>query len=214
MKTTLDFLRQLAQNNQRDWFLEHKNWYEEARQEVISFTEKLISEMQQFDSRMQRVEAEKSLYRIYRDTRFSSDKSPYKTHFGVRLGGGAKHYEARYYLHIQPNDCFLAGGIYMPEKEVLKSIRKRISEEATTFQNLISEPMFKKYFKDFREDNKLTRIPADFDKNHPMAEYLKLKDFVAICPIAEKQLLDKNAPKDFAKIYKTLKPLNDFLEGK
>lgn len=210
-KSVFEFLKVLEKNNHRDWFAEHKNRYAQARALVVAFTEKLLQEMANFDAEMHKVDAEKSLYRIYRDTRFSADKSPYKTHFGVRLGNGKKHFEARYYLHIQPNACFVAGGIYMPEKDRLKAIREKISAEADTFQELISEKSFQKYFKDFRQDEKLKRVPADFDKNDPMAEYLKLKDFVAICPISDTMLLEKDAPEKLAQIYQSLKPINDFL---
>ncbi|MDO5105172.1 DUF2461 domain-containing protein [Capnocytophaga sp.] len=197
MEQVFDFLRKLRENNRRDWFLSHKSDYEKARETVVFFTEQLLVQMADFEPKMLQVDAEKSLYRIYRDTRFSADKSPYKTHFGVRLGNGKKHFEARYYLHIQPNECFLAGGIYMPEKERLESIRKKISRQCT----------------DFRQDNKLKRLPSGFDKNDPMADYLKLKNFVAICPISEADFLTADAPRKFAQIYQSLKPINDFLEG-
>lgn len=208
--SVLNFLKELERNNNREWFDEHKNLYNDARENVISFVDELIQEITKFDEEIGKVDAKKSLFRIYRDTRFSHNKEPYKINFGANLGKE----KAGYYLHIQPEKSFLAGGIYMLENDKLKELRKEISYNAKEFQKIISEEYFYRYFGGLsEEEGKLKRVPVGFEKDDPMAEYLKLKHFVAVRPVSDKELLGKDAPKKFAEIYKSLKPLNDFLNA-
>lgn len=208
-RSTLDFLKKLERNNNRDWFNEHKNLYTEAREDVLLFVEELIREIATFDKEMSGLDAGKSLFRIYRDTRFSHNKDPYKINFGASIGQG----KAGYYLHIQPEQSFLAGGVYMLENDKLKELRKEISYNAEAFQKIIGEESFCRYFGALSNEGKLKRVPLGFEKDDPMAEYLKLKHFVAVRPVADKELLEKDAAKKFAEIYKSLKPLNDFLNA-
>jgi uncharacterized protein (TIGR02453 family) len=208
-KSTLDFLKKLEQNNNREWFNEHKKLFTVAREDVMSFVEELIVEIARFDREIGKVDARKSLFRIYRDTRFSHNKEPYKTNFGANIG----HKNVGYYLHIQPKQSFLAGGIYMLENDKLKELRKEISHNAGAFQKIVGDECFCRYFGGLSEEGKLKRVPAGFEKEDPMAEYLKLKNFVAVHPVSEKELLEKDASKKFAEIYKSLKPLNDFINA-
>ncbi len=124
---TFDFLKKLNKNNNREWFNENKNLYTEAQQNVVSFLDELIKKMSGFDEELAKIDSKKALFRIYRDTRFSKDKSPYKTNFGASLGMGKGNQKGGYYLHMEPGKSFLAGGIYMPESSVLKEVRKEIS---------------------------------------------------------------------------------------
>ena len=125
---TFDFLNKLNKNNNREWFTENKNLYTESQQNVVSFLDELIKEMSGFDEELAKIDSKKALFRIYRDTRFSKDKSPYKTNFGASLRDGKRKSEKEvYYLHMEPGKSFLAGGIYMPESSVLKEVRKEIS---------------------------------------------------------------------------------------
>lgn len=211
MKTsTLSYLKKLEKNNNREWFNEHKHLYTDAREDVISFVEELIWEIAKFDKESGKTDAGKSLFRIYRDTRFSQNKEPYKTNFGANMAGYGK---AGYYLHIQPEQSFLAGGIYMLENDKLKELRKEISNNAGEFRKIVAEESFRRYFGGLSEEGKLQRVPLGFEKEDPMAEYLKLKRFVVVRTISDKELLEKDAAEKFAKIYKSLKPLNDFLNA-
>lgn len=210
MKTSvLNFLKELERNNNREWFDEHKSLYNDTREDVISFVEELIWEIAEFDEEIEKVDAKKSLFRIYRDTRFSPNKEPFKINFGANLGKE----KAGYYLHIQPEKSFLAGGVYMLENDTLKELRKEISNNAEAFKKTMGEECFCCYFGGLSEEGKLKRVPMGFEKDDPMAEYLKLKNFVAVRPVSDKELLEKDAPKKFADIYKSLKPLNDFLNA-
>ncbi len=211
--STLQFLRTLEKNNNREWFNENKTTYQEAQQDVIYFVEKLIEEVVVFDEEIGKADAKKSLFRIYRDTRFSKDKSPYKTNFGASLGMGKGSQKAGYYLHIEPGKSFLAGGIYMPESSVLKEIRKEISAFGEEFLTIVEKDEFRNYFRGLSVEDKLKKVPQGFDKDDKMAEFLKLKHYIVTHPVSDEQLLNENAAKEFAKIYKAMKPLNDFLNA-
>lgn len=211
--STLQFLRTLEKNNNREWFNENKTTYQEAQQDVISFVEKLIEEMSAFDEEIGKADAKKSLFRIYRDTRFSKDKLPYKTNFGASLGMGKGSQKAGYYLHIEPGKSFLAGGIYMPESSVLKEIRKEISAFGEEFLTIVEKDEFRNYFRGLSVEDKLKKVPQGFEKDDKMAEFLKLKHYIVTHPVSDEQLLNENAAKEFAKIYKAMKPLNDFLNA-
>lgn len=210
--TTLQFLRNLEKNNNREWFNENKTLYQEAQQDVISFVEKLIEEMADFDEEMGKLEAKKSVFRIYRDTRFSKDKTPYKTNFGAGLGMGKGNKISGYYLHIEPGKSFLASGVYKPEPTVLKTIRQEISAFGDEFKAILEQDEFRNYFRGLSVEDKLKKVPQGFEKDDKMAEYLKLKHFIVTHPVSDEQLLSENAFKEFAKIFKAMKPLNDFLQ--
>ena len=208
--STLQFLRNLEKNNNREWFNENKTLYQEAQQDVISFVEKLMEEMADFDEEIGKLEAKKSVFRIYRDTRFSKDKTPYKTNFGAGLGMGKGNKISGYYLHIEPGKSFLAGGVYKPEPSVLKTIRQEISAFGDEFKAILEQDEFRNYFRGLSVEDKLKKVPQGFEKDDKMAEYLKLKHFIVTHPISDEQLLSENAVKEFTKIFKAMKPLNDF----
>ena len=210
--STLQFLRNLEKNNNREWFNENKTLYQEAQQDVISFVEKLMEEMADFDEEIGKLEAKKSVFRIYRDTRFSKDKTPYKTNFGAGLGMGKGNKVSGYYLHIEPGKSFLAGGVYKPEPSVLKTIRQEISAFGDEFKAILEQDEFRNYFRGLSVEDKLKKVPQGFEKDDKMAEYLKLKHFIVTHPISDEQLLSENAVKEFTKIFKAMKPLNDFLQ--
>jgi uncharacterized protein (TIGR02453 family) len=208
---TFDFLKKLTKNNNREWFNENKQFYTESQQNVIAFLEDLIKEMSEFDEELAKIDAKKSLFRIYRDTRFSKDKIPYKTNFGASLGMGKGSQKGGYYFHAEPGKSFIAGGIYMPESSVLKEVRKEISLYADDFIKIVNDKDFKKYFPELDQNDKLKKFPQGFEKEDPMAEYLKLKSFIVVYNLKDEEILDKNAVKNITKIFKLMKPFNDFL---
>ncbi|MET3538557.1 DUF2461 domain-containing protein [Chryseobacterium limigenitum] len=208
---TFDFIKKLTKNNNREWFNENKNLYTESQQNVISFLEDLINEMGEFDEELAKLDPKKALFRIYRDTRFSKDKIPYKTNFGASLGMGKGSQKGGYYLHIEPGKSFLAGGIYMPESSVLKEVRKEISLYGEDFLKVINNKDFKKHFPELDQADKLKKVPQGFEKEDPMGEYLKLKSFIAVHNLKDEEVLDENAAKNMTEIFKAMKPFNDFL---
>ncbi|RXM49671.1 MULTISPECIES: DUF2461 domain-containing protein [unclassified Chryseobacterium] len=208
---TFAFLKELSTNNNREWFNENKSLYTESQSNVIEFLDDLIREMSDFDEELAKIDSKKALFRIYRDTRFSKDKSPYKTNFGASLGMGKGNQKGGYYLHMEPGKSFLAGGIYMPESSVLKEVRKEVSLYADDFLKILNHKEFKKHFPELDQDDKLKKVPQGFDKEDPMAEYLKLKNFIVLYHLKDEEVLDKNAVKNMSKIFKLMKPFNDFL---
>lgn len=209
---TLNFLKNLEINNNREWFNENKELYLEAKDDVVSFIEDLIQEIAEFDEEILKIDPKKAVFRIYRDIRFSKNKTPYKKHFGASLGMKKGKKTSGYYLHIEPGKSFLAGGVYQPEPSALKEIRKEISASGEEFLAILENEDFRNNFRGLSVEQKLIRIPAGFEKDNPMAEHLKLKSFTVSHPISDEQLLNKNAAKSFAKIFKSMKPLNDFME--
>lgn len=212
-KNTFQFLNSLKFNNIREWFNENKDFYLEAQENVLLFLEKLIEEISEFDEEILKISAKKALFRIYRDVRFSLDKSPYKTHFGASLGFGKGGRISGYYLHIEPENSFLAGGVFRPEKEILNKIRKNISENSTEFLKIINGENFKKNFTEISREDKLKRIPQGFEKENPMEDFLKLKSFVVKYSLKDEDLMETKSAINIAEICKEIRPLNDFIEN-
>lgn len=208
-----DFLRALDRNNNREWFNFNKNLYQDSQENIICFLDYLIDEMGNFDDNILKVDAKKALFRIYRDTRFSKDKKPYKTNFGASLGMGKGSKKAGYYIHIEPGKSFLAGGIYMPDSPTLKEVRKEISMNGDEFLKIINNKNFKKYFPELSQEQKLVKIPQGFEKEDIMGDYLKLKSFIVVNNLKDSEVLDSNAAKNFSKIFEIIKPFNDFINS-
>lgn len=211
-RSTLSFLKNLKKNNNREWFASNKEDFIKIQAGVIVFIEELIHETGKFDEEILKIDPKKALFRIYRDIRFSKDKTPYKTHFAVSLGMGKGSKIAGYYLHIEPGKSFLAGGVYNPSPAVLKEIRKEISAYGDDFLKILESEHFRQNFRGLSVEQKLQRVPAGYEKDHKMAEYLKLKNYVVSYPISDEDFFKHGAAKNFALIYKSIKPLNDFLE--
>ena len=175
--------------------------------------ENLVEEIGIFDEKTAKIEAKKSLFRIYRDTRFSKLKICIKPIFGAAIGIGEGKEVSGYYLHIEPGKSFIAGGVYMPEASILKQIRQGISANSEEFLKIINAKSFKKYFGELSIENTLKRIPQGFEKENPMAEFLKLKSFVVSYHLKDEDLMNENVAKNLAEIYKEMMPLNEFIEN-
>lgn len=212
-KDTLLFLESLKENNTREWFTENKAWYERARANFEQFVAQIIQAIATFDPEIGNQEAKKCIFRIYKDTRFSKDKTPYKTNFGAifRPRNGGKG--SGYYLHIDPAECFVSCGQYMLPPDELKKIRRGIYNDFETLNQILNNKEFKKEFGGdlYRDENTLQRVPNGFDKNHPAAEYMKLKHFYVYKPITHEQLMSNDFVEYVAGIYKLMMPLNEYL---
>jgi len=176
---TLQFLSELKKNNNREWFQAHKKEYERIRKNFEDFSTVLLENLKSFDETLRNLEVKQCLFRIYRDVRFSPNKEPYKTHFGVYFAknGGRNSHFAGYYFHLDPEESFFGGGIYMPLPEYLKAIRKEIYYQIDEFKAIIDAPDFRKYYDGIEEIEKLKKAPADFPKDFPDIELLKNKHF-------------------------------------
>lgn len=215
LQTTLDFIDNIKQNNHRDWFLTHKDDYETARDNILGFTAAVIKETNKFDPYVDaNTDPKKCVMRIYRDIRFSKDKTPYKGWFGIhKFTSGRYAAGIGYYIHIEPGKSFLAGGYWMPEGEHLKAIRQEIDYNAGEFKAIIDAPGFKKLFGEFRNQEQLKTVPSGYDAENENISLLKLKSFAADHPISDAQLMKKDAPVYVAKIFKELHPLLLFLQN-
>lgn len=213
METTLKFLKQLAKNNNKEWFDANRKTYEASKVEFERIVKSVIEKSLVFDKELAGVEAKKCLFRINRDIRFSKDKTPYKTNMGASINpGGKKGMGAGYYIHIEPGKSFLAGGCYMPEPEVLSAIRQEIDYHTKDFKKIIEAKDFKTYFKELADEgDKLKTAPKGYPKDHPELSLLQHKHFIVTHYIKDDVILDKNFPAYASKVFKAMLPLNFFL---
>jgi len=209
----LQFLNELKINNNREWFAENKALYDRARAEFEQISKDLIVEISKFDDEIKHVEVKDCVFRIYRDTRFSHDKTPYKTHFGVYIAsaGGRKSQRGGYYLHLDPAGCFVGAGVWCPEANVLKALRQSVYDNIDELNEIRLNPDFSGYFTTFFEEDKLKTVPRGFPKDFPEAELLKLKHYLVEYKLNESLLnADDFIPK-VAGIFKQAYPFNKFL---
>lgn len=166
-----------------------------------------------FDESLAGLNPRKQAFRIYRDVRFSKDKRPYKMNMGAGFSAhGKMEQEPGYYIHIEPGNCFVAGGLYMPDSENLAKVRQEIDYNAEAFLKILKDKKFKKYFSGLDDFDKVKTAPKGYPKDHPYIDLLKNKSFVVSHSFSDRQVLDKNFVKQVAKVCKALKPLNDFLK--
>jgi len=212
---TLDFLKELIKNNTREWFQEHKGDYDKARENMIEFAGNLIAEMHKVDPSIDdALDPKKCVMRIYRDIRFSKNKTPYKNNFGVSIPTmGLKNGGVEYYLHITPGESFIAGGYWMPENDHLKAIRQEIDYNAADLKKIIDEPEFVKLFGDFRSQEKLKTVPKGYDADNENIELLKLKSFIVWHKIKDADLSKTDTLKNVTALCTKLHPLTVFLKN-
>lgn len=210
-KNVYQFLLQLQKNNNREWFEKNKIEYQYAKKNFESFLNLVIAEVLKFDKTMPLLAPKDCMFRINRDVRFSKNKDPYKTNFGgVIAKGGRKGAYAGYYLHIEPGNCFIGGGVYMPQPQNLEAIRREIYYHTAEFKKLISAKTFKAYFKNIAGD-KLVNIPKGFPKDFPDADLLKFKDYTMICLVNDKDILKPDFFPFVINVFKSMKDVNAFL---
>lgn len=192
----------------------NKPRYEAAHKEFLHFIDALIGEIAGFDPGIMHYTAKDCVFRIYRDVRFSKDKSPYKTHFGAHITPAPKkseiHTRAGYYLHLEPGATMLAGGAYLPESKWLKAIRQEIAYNTAEFRGILNDGNFKKYFGEI-EGEKLKTPPKDYPADHPAIELLKHKSYLATHLCTDEQVLSGVFLKHCAEAFSALHPFDLFL---
>ena len=207
MEQVISFLTELAQHNYKEWFDAHKGEYLQAKNTVAEVAAELISRVAAFDPRMKGLRVEDCTYRIYRDIRFSPDKTPYKIHMGIYVcAGGKKSGRAGYYLHIEPatNTYFICSGLYNPTKEMIKSVREEIMLSGAKFDAAL------KAAKGFEVDweGALTRLPLGW-KEGPYSDYYRLKSYIIIKPVSRSYITAANLAQ---RVARDLKPTQPFCE--
>ena len=211
MLQVIQFLNELSENNNREWFQKNKKRYDESREKVLFLTEVVINEIRKFDPDVPLLEPKDCLFRIFRDVRFSNDKRPYKTNFGSFIAkGGRKSMYAGYYFHVEPSGSFVGGGIYMPAAEPLKAIRQYIAENGEEFLSLINSKNFIKVYPEMMDD-KLKTAPKGYSPDHEFINLLKYKSFAFSSQFDKSQILADNFIEKLVHSFKTLHPVNRFL---
>lgn len=198
-----NFLAELSVNNNKPWFDAHKETYKIALADFLNFTEQLIAGLSQFDKSLEGLTVKDCTYRIYRDLRFSLDKTPYKTHMGAYVcPQGKKSWNSGYYVHIEPNsECMLISGLYMPTPDIIKSVREEIMLEGERFDKAI------KACKGFTLDwqSALKKIPQGYNSEDEFVQYYRLKDYLVTQNVTKEQVLSPDflnfAVKEFKKTY-------------
>jgi len=211
--TTFSFLRDLATNNNREWFNDNKQRYEEAKDNVVAFTAELIKELHQFDKAIVAdLDPKKCVMRIYRDIRFSKDKTPYKDNFGIgNLRSGKVH--IGYYVQVQPGRNLAGGGYWMPEADHLKLIRQEVDYNADDLKRIIDEPEFKKLFGEFRDQEQLKSTPREYEPDNENISLIKLKSYAALHQLTDAEMMKPDAPQRVAQVLAHIYPLTTFLNN-
>lgn len=211
MEKVLGFLKELSENNNREWFNDNRKWYEESKEKILFLTDVLINEIGAFDPAVRGLVPKDCIFRIFRDVRFSKDKRPYKTNFGSFIcKGGRKSMNPGYYFHIEPGGCFVAAGIYMPPSPVLKMVRNYLADHGDEFLGIINDTDFKKQFPEMFDD-KLKLAPKGFPKDHEYIELLKYKSFIYSKELDEQQITGENSIEELVWFYRQMYPFNAFL---
>jgi uncharacterized protein (TIGR02453 family) len=215
IKALIEFLSGLEQNNNRPWFAWNKPAYDVLREEFEELVGVLTVRIAKFDRGLGPVDAKKAMFRIYRDTRFSKDKTPYKTHFSAAIRDRAKRgLEPGYYFHIDHKGMLLAGGgIYQPEPEILARIRRYIAAKPQTLTRLLRNPRFRKTYGGFSEEDALSRPPKGFDPDTPHIETIKLRHFFGMIEINLKKHPPRDLAGDLADYFRDLLPLMEWLRA-
>ncbi len=203
---TFQFLKDLHKNNNRDWFADHKTTYTKAQQNAKAVFNAIHQKLEMHD------EIEKSkMMRIYRDVRFSKDKTPYKAHFANSYSRLGRELRGGYFLRIRPGESFLAGGFWEPNKEDLFRIRKEFEIDDTEIRSILAEQKFVTYFGGKLEGAELKTAPKGFDKEHKAIDLIRKKGFVAMRYFNDNEVLTTNFSHEVANTFFALRPFFDYM---
>lgn len=213
--STIKFLKDLKKNNNKPWFDANRHRYDAAKRDFEHFIDEVIDVFGKKDKTIAFLRAKDCLLRIHRDIRFSKDKSPYKTNFGASINKGGKSawHSAGYYFHLEPGQSFVGGGIYMPPPDALKKVRQEIDYNFPDFKKIIGSKKFKSLYGDLDKSKEflLSRVPKGYEPDHPAAEYLRLKSYIAFLSLSDAEVTSKTLIKKTTGAFETLKPLIDFI---
>lgn len=205
-KDVFAFLKKLEKNNNREWFTEHKKEFEVLKIGTKSFFNTLGEEVKTHDE-IERIK----IFRIYRDVRFSKNKTPYKINFSSSLSRAGAKLRGGYYTHVQPNNAsFIAAGFWGPEKEDLMRIRKELELDASEFREVIGNKKFKNIWGELKGDE-LKTAPKGFDKEHSNIDLIRKKTFIFTRSFTDKEVLDASFIKEVSKSFKAIRPYFDLM---
>lgn len=210
---TLQFLLGIKQNNNKPWFEKNRKSYESSKQNVLELSSELIKQISIFDPPVANVAAKDTLFRINRDIRFSKNKLPYKTNMAVYINPeGKKSDSPGYYLHIEPGKSFIAAGVWMPEPNVLGKIRQEIDYNLKEWEKITGKkPLIQSFPNGLSKEDALSRPPKGYSAENAAIEFLRLKSFIVVRLVNDKELTQKQLIKELSTHFKNAKPLIDFL---
>lgn len=208
-KSTFDFLRQLSKNNNRDWFAKHKPKYLAAHENMIAFAEVVLQRMKAHDL-IETPSGKASLFRIYRDIRFSKEKTPYQTCFHGGFKRATKLRRGYYYFHIAPGNTYMSGGFYGPNAEDLKRIREDIDRNHEDWRKLLKSKPIKETFGTLDGD-KVATAPRGYAKDHPAIDLLRHKNFILRHHFSDKEALAPNFADLLDKTFQKIRPFFDYM---
>ena len=205
------YLLDLRENNNRDWFHANKAQYNQAKKDFELFTELSIQQTKSIDPSVAGLNAKDCIFRIFRDVRFSNDKRPYKTNFGAFIApSGRKSRYGGYYIHIEPEQCFLGGGCYMPESKTLKAIREEIYHHPQEFKAIVENPKFVSHYPELYGE-KLKTAPRGYPKDFAHIDLLNYKHYAVSKSISDEVVNSDKFPLAIQDAFEALYPLNRFL---
>ncbi|MDX1350563.1 MAG: DUF2461 domain-containing protein [Putridiphycobacter sp.] len=208
-QSNIDFMVELSENNNREWFADRKKQYESERENIIAFADELLKKMQVHDN-IETPSGKKSLFRIYRDVRFSKNKAPYKTHWSGSFKRATKLLRGGYYFHIEPGNSFIGGGFWGPEPKDLKKMRYNIAEFETEFRAILADKQFIKQFGEL-EGEQLKTAPKGIDKAHPAIDLLRYKQYLLSRRFTDQEVLNDNFVNEVNNCFKAMRPFFDFM---
>lgn len=213
MQQILDFLKDLQANNTREWFQSNKSRYEAVKERYENYVMLLIAQVREIDPTVDVHKPKDCTFRIYRDTRFSKNKLPYKDHMGAYIAtGGRKSPYAGYYLHVSPSGNFMGGGIYRPESKVLKAIRSAVFDDPESFKTIIENQNFKETFGEIYGE-RLKTAPQGYPKDWPDIDLIRPKSYALVHPLSEAEITGNDFFRITEKVWRTQLPFNNFLNG-
>jgi len=204
-KNTLQFLQDLAAHNDREWFKANRPVFDAAQSNMKEFMKALETELGKTDH----LDGSK-LFRIYRDVRFSKNKSPYKTSFGAFLKRATERLRGGYYLHIQPGHSFAGGGFWAPNPADLKRIRDEIAREAKTMRAIIGDADFIRHFGQL-EGEEVKTAPKGFNRNHPAIDLIRKKQFVVKRTFSDRSVTSPGFLSDVRQTFEAMRPFFDYM---
>jgi uncharacterized protein (TIGR02453 family) len=208
-KESIDFLRKLSKNNNRDWFNKHKDLYTEAHGNIVAFADALIGEMNKHDN-IETASGRQSLMRIYKDVRFSKEKTPYNTHWSGAMKRATKKLRGGYYFHIEPGHSFVAGGFWGPEPSDLKRIRQDIDFNYKDWQKMLKNKALVSTFGQMR-GAQVASAPRGYAKDHPAIDLLRYKQFIFRHDFTDEEVYSPDFAQRMSKVYKNLRAFLDFM---
>ena len=209
----LQFLSDIKINNNRDWFHQNKERYDDVHDAFEKIVQRLINALEVFDPQISLVTVKSTLYRFNRDTRFSMDKSPYKRHFGSYINPrGKKSPHGGYYLHLEPGHCLIGGGAYCLEPPILRAVRKSIVNNIDEFRAIVEHPQFHDLFPVIGDEH-LKTMPMGFARDFPYPQYLRPKNFAVLHRLPDDFFFQENWIAEVVRYFQIMRPFLDFVNA-